>query len=433
MYPAIVFGILFCLTCAAVEPCFAGDVQNVAVDGKVVPLAASVLTPSTQAAGFDMTSLPKIEPYQSGKLTFSDAQNLINRIAANSTSTDCYAKDAKGDLIKDAKGNPTDTCVTIIHLLRWGSSDHSSVMFQKWYVYDPAPLRHAFYFKGPQERFEGTVITGRTHFRFIFIHLNFALNDVHTESFKANLVTHTDDLAHPVNYAIAITKQQTQFFKDVSTLLSMIGVLTTSTTAASASDPEVGYSSVTTFTSSYNPSSIAVSLSNTSAGAAKGQSATLGTQTYTNEGPSWVGLSFAVPITSYKEISYSQTNGTITSSQINQQSIYAVFDLFLPPVEPSWTTVRWVPHPIFGMPIKKQPLHNTTAGLAMGWRWLEPFGSVVFNVQERKSSAETLNNHLVFKGAWGLNISVSDVAKSLKSSSASKTASTTATKAASGQ
>jgi hypothetical protein len=99
-----------------------------------------------------------------------------------------------------------------------------------------------------------------------------------------------------------------------------------------------------------------------------------------------------------------------------------------PPVQPSWTAIRYIPHPFFGMPIKKQPLRNTTLGLGMGWRWLEPFGSVVFNVQQRKDAAGKLKNHPVYKGAWGLKISVSDVAKALKNSTtkAKDTSSSTA-------
>ena len=134
--------------------------------------------------------------------------------------------------------------------------------------------------------------------------------------------------------------------------------------------------------------------------------------------------------TSHSRSAKSSSRG-IQQPTINQQNIYAMVDFYLPPVEPAWTKYRFIPHPIFGMPIKKQPLRNTTAGLAIGLKYLQPFGCVVFNVQQRKTSGNTLVNHLVFKGAWGITISLTDAAKLIKASSTNKTASTTATKAAS--
>jgi hypothetical protein len=223
------------LALTAWAPCLADNVQNVAISGTVVPITASVLTPPPPppAAPPDVS---KSERYQTGKLTSSDAEALISRVTKAASSTDCFSK-----TVKDKDGNPADTCVTIIHILRWGAADHSSVMFQEWYVYDPTPLKNAFYFSNAQSRFEGTVITGRTQFRFIYIHLNFNLNNSHTESFKTDITTNKDVLQYPVNYSVAITKQQTQFFKDATSLLSMIGALTTSANAASATDPEIGY------------------------------------------------------------------------------------------------------------------------------------------------------------------------------------------------
>jgi hypothetical protein len=388
-------------------------VENNTLNGKIDIANASLLTPKITST-VPLPDLKTMEPYKSGLLNVSDAEDLITRLRKSDGDTTSVS----------------DTEVTIIHVLRWGSADHSTVMFQKWYVYDPSGQHKTFYLSSAQTRFQGTVIAGRKSFRFIYIHLNFDLNNNSSESTTTDPNSGLIALVHPVTYKVAITKQQTQFWKDVSSLLSLIGVVQAATVPASASDPVVGYFSVSNFTSQYKTSSIAVAVSHSDTPKGGTTAAAIGSQTFTNEGPSWVGLSVAVPLTSYKTLTYSQTNDVITTNTVNQQNIYAVFDLYLPPVEPAWTSLRYIPHPIFGMPIKKQPLRNTTAGLSMGWKYLQPFGSVVFNVQQRKSSATTVANHLVYKGAWGINISISDAVKSIKSSSASKTASATATKAA---
>jgi hypothetical protein len=253
-----------------------------------------------------------------------------------------------------------------------------------------------------------------------------------SESTTTDVNSGKTTLVHPVSYKVAVTAQQSQFRRDLTSLLSLIGAVQVAT-GAQAVDPVVGYASMSEFTSQYKTSSIAVAVSNDQAKGGGGTSnSAIATQTYTNEGPSWIGLSIAVPLASYKDLSYDETNGVINTKTVNQQNIYAMFDLYLPPVEPAWTGLRYIPHPLFGMPIKKQPLRNTTAGLAMGWKYLEPFGSVVFNVQQRKTANNKLVDHLVYKGAWGLNISLTDAVKALKSSSSNKTASATATKAATG-
>lgn len=399
---------------------FADDVQNIAINGPIKVATESILNPTLYKSGKDYT----VDPfYKTTTLEVSDAPALIQRLSPLADGDGC-------SIMSSDHKTLTDTCVTVIHVLRWNSSDHSSAMSQHWYVYDPTRLRNAFYFASPQSRFVGTVITGRTKFRFIYIHLAFDLKNSHAECFKGGAGGIPATLNYPVNYKVANTKAQTQFFKDVTSLMSILGLFTPAV-GAQADDPEVGYYSTSIFTSQYKTSAIAFSLGGTSSAKAGSTATPLATQTYTNEGPSWIGLSFAVPLTSYKNINYSQTNGQITDTSINQQNIYAVVDVFLPPVEPAWTTFRYVPHPIFGMPIKKQPLRNMTAGLAMGWHWVEPFGSVVFNVQQRKDTSGNLVNHLVFKGAWGINVSVSDVAKAIKSSSTSKTAASTASKSAS--
>ena len=396
----------------------ADNVENHTINSKINIVTATQLTPP--AAGSQLPAdLSNTEPYKSGFINVNSAKALIDRLR-------------KATLAPGAPPLTPDTAVTIIHVLRWGSADHSTVAFQKWYVYDPNPPKSRSYFISSQSQFQDKIIAGRTSFRLIYVHLNYDLTNNSTESTKTDVDSGLVSLVYPVTYKVAVTEQQTQFLTDLTSLLSLLGVVQTAAVASSATDPIVGYFSLSEFTSQYKTSSIAVAVSHSDTNKSNASAATsIGNQTYTNEGPSWIGLSIAVPLTSYKTLTYSQTDSVITTNTINQQNIYAMVDFYLPPVEPAWTKYRFIPHPIFGMPIKKQPLRNTTAGLAIGLKYLQPFGCVVFNVQQRKTSGNTLVNHLVFKGAWGITISLTDAAKLIKASSTNKTASTTATKAAS--
>lgn len=400
---ALVLGTVICTSVHA------DDLESKKIDSKVLVLRASQLTPKLDFGAQPPPDPANSEPYKSGILSVTDAKILINRL-------------------RGAKPNDSDDRVTIIHILRWNTSDHSSLKFQKWYAYDPSPPKGCFYWTSRQSRFEKAVIAGKQKFRVIYVHLNFDLNNNHTESFELDVASHTDKLLHPISYSVEVKKQQTQFVKDLISLLTILGAYTPQP-APAAVDPEVGYFSVYEFDSQFKTSTIAITAVRAGSGnpptenagtAADKKTQQVASQTYVNEGPSWIGLSFAVPLASYKDVTFSQTNDILTSSKIDRQNIYAALDFYWPPVQPTWTAFRYIPHPFFGMPIKKQPLRNTTLGLAMGWRWLEPFGSVVFNVQQRKDVANKLQNHLVFKGAWGFKISVSDVAKALKNSAKTK-------------
>jgi hypothetical protein len=141
----------------------------------------------------------------------------------------------------------------------------------------------------------------------------------------------------------------------------------------------------------------------------------LSANTYTNERPSYVGLSFAVPVKSYKDVTYQSSSGMLAPSSITQQNVYATFDLYLPPALPSLAAFRWFPHPFAGLPIKGKVLQHTMAGVAFGLPWFEPFAGVVFDRQNASVNGAT--QRTTFKTIFGFKVSVSAVAKALKKTS----------------
>lgn len=412
--------------------CSASDDEKFNVNSPVLPLRKSQIDdvgPKVKAGGPAPQSLAYEQPYKSGAIDVSAAPKLLKRLANVDSATD--KKDGR---------------VTIMHVLRWGDKDHKTVKFKHWYVFDPR-AKWRFYLESSQAIFEGNLISGRTKFRLIYIHLNCDLEDGEKsppgESYPPPGVGTTEgaqppvtSLNHAIGYKIDISKQQPQFLRDLSTVLQII----TGGTKAASKDPYVGYYSVFEFESEYTTSNITITMTakdttathqgkglstpNSEAGKDGGtgntqtQANDLDSKAYTNEGKQWVTLSFAVPLNSYRDITYSQSGDLLQPKTVNRQNVYVAANFFVPwPVLGGLATSRYFPHPFFGVPIKGQPLRNTMLGFGIGLKWLEPFAGLVFDDQQIADSAAHHHNHLVLKGAFGLNISV-DAAKSvlLKSS-----------------
>jgi hypothetical protein len=346
------------------------------------------------------------EPYKSGILKPQDAPALLQALKASAANL-------------QAGGSPdlqvsTDV-VTIIHLLRWKDTDHTTIDFEKWYLYDPDPSKTSFYVQTAQQVFERSVIPGRTKYQLLYIHLN---SDLTNASEAVSNSAAGLQLANPVSYTVTVTKQPTQFIQDLKSVLGILGFTVAPAPAAAIAKP--GYWSAAPFTSASTTSKITIAASLNSKGKT-GDPATgkttnqLSSKTYTNEKPAWVGLGFAVPVKGYKDVTYSQSSSTLTPQTVTRQTVALTFDLFVPPSEPGLTTFRYIPHLLFGLPIKGKVLQHTFLGAGIGLHWLSPYAAVVFNTN---SGAITGTNpkpgHLVLKGAFGLEISVSSAAGLLK-------------------
>jgi hypothetical protein len=118
-----------------------------------------------------------------------------------------------------------------------------------------------------------------------------------------------------------------------------------------------------------------------------------------------------VPINSYRDLTYS--GGAVTPQTVNRQNVYVTGNLYFPKTEVGWTNICWVPHVFGGLPIKGQPWRNSITGVAMGWRYFEPFWGIAWDVQQVKGSSGNPENHLVRKGVYGVSISVTALAKAL--------------------
>ncbi len=423
-------------------------------------------TQLTVCPGSSLTAdnLENQEPFQTGVMHDPDFLALIG-YETPGTAT-CVNKPSAGGNSWFGAPPPaptTDTSVTIFHILRWADATHQNVKFQSWYIYDPARNDAWTYLKKQRTAYEtGTYIAGRQSFRLIAVHLDSQFLGSTSESFSG--VAGGLKLKHPFGYKVNIAKTQTQLQQDASTVLSILGL--TKAAAAPADNlfeeklapppppGEIGYFLIYDFHSAMSTSNVTVSVSlpadnpskNTpdptltssfvanpnavvpkakatkgakaSTGAQGGsgsQANSLGSQTYHNEKPALFGLSAVVPITSYKDLTYSA--GAVSPTTVNRQNIYITGNLYLPPVAIGSTSFRWLPHPFVGLPIKGQPLRNSLYGISAGWQYFEPFFGVVLDVQQIKDAAGNPENHFVRKGVYGVSISISALSKALSSGS----------------
>jgi hypothetical protein len=376
---------------------------------------------------------PNMEPFATGKLTDTDFHaliayepaalgNMIPCLVAGAISS-FAALNSEGNLVNLSYNITQDERLTIIHILRWADSKHQNVQFQKWYVYDPHRPNPWAYFKADSANEVGTNIDGRQEFRLIIVHFDSSFSPS-GESFDS-----TGAWLFPLQYKISITKAQTQLQQDISALAKITGY---SKGGALANLPEVGYYWVYDFKSNQSTSQVTISATLTNQEKSSDKTASpsstptaannIASQSYHNEKPAWFGLSATVPITSYRDLTLS--NNQVAPQTVNRQNIYISANLYVPPTEIGGTTVRWLPHPLFGLPLKSQPLRNTLYGFGMGWRWLEPFGGVVLDVQKMNGSTPGSSmNHYVWKGVYGLNISISAASKALSKAVSNSTSS----------
>jgi hypothetical protein len=338
-----------------------------------------------------------------GVLHSTDAANLN---AALCTATNNYLV-SKGTPVSQQLTDCNRT--TFYHIVKFEDADHEKIRSQQWYVHDTRQIQFGeFYTQSSQAQFEAAYVRGERNFQFIYVHLL----STPGEPFRNAMGT----LLHPVGYSITVTRRRPQFLTDAIALAGLVGLPVPGAAAAAVADPVVGYFTVFQFESQFSRSDVTIAAKigdekKTPPDGGKGvqtQANDSVKKAYVNEGPQWAGLSIAVPLTTYKDVEYNQTDNTLQAKTVKRENIYAVLNVYLPPVDVGQTRFRYLPHPLFGVPIKGQPLRHLMAGLAIGLNWVEPFAGVVFNRQQRPIApgSTTLEDHLVRKLVFGVNIPI---------------------------
>lgn len=414
-----------CILAASVVSFGQSDTQTFKISSSIAPLSQPVLGP---AGDFKK---PK-EPYKSGVLSEETFRTTVLP-ALQASAAHAYNNDvshgADPNSLTPLTIDPNLT--TIIHLMRWKDTAHTTIAFEKWYLYDPQASHTSFYVQTEAQIFQRTVVPGETHFQVLYIHINSDLSDA-TEGLTAGAAGQT--LANPVTYTVTVTKAKTQLEQDLRSLVTLLGWTTGAGAAAANTNKDdsnsiYGYWSASAFDSAYTTSQIVVSASlnsknqkgspttNPATGKSTPTTTTgqLSSKTYSNEKPSYFELGFAIPVTSYKEVTYSTTSSTVTPNTATKQTAVLVGNLYLPPAQPGLTTFRYIPHLLYGLPIKGKVLQHTMLGAGIGLDWLSPYAGIIFDTNYGATTgANAKSGHLVLKGTFGIEISVSSAASLLK-------------------
>ena len=155
------------------------------------------------------------------------------------------------------------------------------------------------------------------------------------------------------------------------------------------------------------------------------------TGSYNDEQLYWWDASIGIPVHKIKDLQYSDSNNTVTASQVSKQSAYAMFNLMLHPVDLSDARDNIWPRILVGFPLASSPWDKLFAGGAIGLP-LKPFrdfqffaGSTFVSRKQPRtltagSSANNaqLQNDLTLKTSpkftFGINVPVKSVIDKLK-------------------
>lgn len=155
------------------------------------------------------------------------------------------------------------------------------------------------------------------------------------------------------------------------------------------------------------------------------------TQKYNDEQLYWWDASIGIPVHKIKDLQYSETDNTVTATQVDKQSVYAMFNLMLVPVDLSNPDDNKKPRLLVGFPLSSDPWDKLFAGGAIGlpfkpFRNFQFFAGATFlrtkqpatlNAGDSATSAE-LQNDLQIKTTpkftFGINVPVLSVIDKLK-------------------
>jgi len=244
--------------------------------------------------------------------------------------------------------------------------------------------------------------------------------------------TAASGLVVPISYTLDVTKQPTQFVQDVKTVLEILGVsvpVAAPAAAPAVTDPkEIGYWGEADFESKFTTSSIKITPSSSPATVppeasvippkSKDNTTPAGSAltpiTYTNEAPTHYGLSIAVPVSHYKDVTYQSTGGMLVPSTVTKQNAFVAFDGYYPAAIPGLMTFRYIPHPFVALPLAGKVFQHPMVGLSFGFPWFEAYAGALFDRGNSSTNGSPKNST---QWSFGVKISVSAAASALKSAS----------------
>ncbi len=329
--------------------------------------------------------------------SIDDAQVLINKLLP-------------GDFAGGKTGG-----TYILHVIKWADAAHQTSPVQHWYLYDANSTKDTFTYESGDEVLTRQSLAGRDNFVLISFQISSAPDDTSKDEMSLFLDKAT-------SYTIDIAKQKTQLAANIKTALGLVWPAAGPKLAEAAGRPcfyaaycvvTVPVSFSTNIVDDLNPfgtAKNAASIVITPANEAKSAKESLTTATYTDEAPSFLGASFAMPVTSYNELNVDQSTGTVTPKSVTRQSLYFTLDFYVPRVESSLMQLCYLPHLFVGVPFSGKPLKRPMGGVAISLKYFEVFYGAVYDM-ENKNAAGAKN--AVWKSVFGVKLPIGSTAKML--------------------
>ena len=304
----------------------------------------------------------------------------------------------------------------IINIVWWVDPKAALAKYSQWYIYDPCTPLGYWMPNGPP--ITGATLPGVKDFYFLYVHFYRDLGFSKTADIPPG--------ADVFTYTVTITKQPSQFRQDLQTLASLVNFPLPSALFGFAPTKQYspGYYAYQEIKTPLDTSSVVVSVAakksspNTPAASADQGEAPqkLTPNTYANQPPSYLGLSFAMPVTSYKDVTYVPSTGTVGPTTVTRQNVYATLDFYYPPAVPDqqWLTVRWIPHPFIGLPLTGKVFEHSMIGVGLGFGWLEAYAGEIYDTENRGPGGHKSHT---WERSFGIKLSVTAVARLLKKGS----------------
>jgi hypothetical protein len=116
----------------------------------------------------------------------------------------------------------------------------------------------------------------------------------------------------------------------------------------------------------------------------------IGAATFDNEQRYWYDFSFALPLTSYNDLTVDTTDLTLTAKSVKKDNLFAVVDIGARR-DTTRAGFAW-PTVIYGMPLSGRAIHHQLVAASFGFSHAQVFVGAIFNHNQVVASAATTPN-----------------------------------------
>jgi hypothetical protein len=332
-------------------------------------LDTNIQTPTMTYGVFAPSSYPVVSfaaGKPNGKITYdiSGVENLIRGACATAINP------ASGLSAVLAEGQ-TYTIINVIDLK--GDADAQYVASNNWYIYS----KDKSFGTGFAGGWQLADFDGATRL--------YGAKTVLLVSILENDLTPSANDSSSIAYTLTVTKQQPTNVGDAMQLLGLVFPQANAAAVPAAAAVPPSYWACSAVPIAYKTSTIKIDLSYTPGG---GNPYTA-SQSFTSEAKQHWDVSFALPVKKASALQYSSTADTVTASQINKTSLFAVADWYPYPVDLANNKFTFIPDFFAGVAMDSQPLHSLIFGGSVGLKLAQIYAGALLIKQQDLNGLST--------------------------------------------